>query len=159
MSKDHDNQGEHHDIQFKTPTAPTGSEDPDRGWWLFVAGFEPLALLVTFHLYDFYHFVPLSLAVMTGIGFAGLRKMGQLSTGTGLKFGAYTFFTVQLGAILGARHIGVETGPFTLSFGWWFWLALGTFVTYSTLKGYMFGTGTSTYVDADELIDEIKRRR
>ena len=144
------------DIQWKTPTGPANADpDPDGGLWLFLLGFDVFAVLVTFHLYGLFNSVLVALVVMTGIGCAGLRKMGRL--GNVFVFGLHTFFMVQLGAILGASNIGVETGPFALSFGWWVALAIGAVMIH--FRGYMFGTGTGTYVDADEVIDEIKRRR
>ena len=129
--------------QWKTPTGPTKASkdpDPDGGLWLFLIGFDVFATIATFHLYGLVNSVLVALVVMTGIGCAGLWKMGRLSTGNVFAFGLHAFFMIQLGAILGAGHIGVKTGPFALPFAWWVALAIVTFSIY--LRGYWFGTGT-----------------
>jgi hypothetical protein len=138
------------DRQWKTPTGPTkASKDPelDGGLWLFLIGFDVFATIVTFQLYGLVNSVLVALVVMTGIGCAGLWKMGRLSTGNVFAFGLHAFFVVQLGAILGTDHIGVKAGPFVLPFAWWVALAIATLTIH--FRSYWFGTGTGTSFEWD----------
>ena len=74
--------------QWKTPTGPTkaSQDDLDGGLWLFLIGFDVFATLTTFQLYGLVNSVLVALVVMTGIGCAGLWKMGRLSTGNVFAF-------------------------------------------------------------------------
>ena len=102
---------------------------------VFISGLELFAFFGIFLLYgQLFDSVLLALVVVTGVGCAGLWAMDQLSTGTGLALGGWTFFTVQYASVLGAENNGVETGTFGVSFGVLVVLSIGTFVIYYNMR-------------------------
>ena len=118
---------------------------------VFITGLELIAFFGTFQLYgQLFNSVLLAFVVVTGIGCAGLWAMDQLSTGTGLALGVWTFFIIQYASVLGAENNGVETGMFGLSFGVLVFLSMGTFVIYYNIRNPFYENRSDESVDMDE---------